>query len=75
MLEHAQVELAARQQKQAAKGKDPTKTQVQSNEPEAVLQPQKNSKDFRGSYKPTVLANDSRVIVACDVCIPPAKPR
>jgi transposase len=67
VLEQAQVELEARQQKQAAKGKDPAKTQVQSNEPEAVLQPQKNSKDFRGSYKPTVLANDSRVIVACDV--------
>ena len=67
VLEQAQVELKARQQKQAAKGKDPAKTQVQSNEPEAVLQPQKNSKDFRGSYKPTVLANDSRVIVACDV--------
>lgn len=67
VLEQAQVELTARQQKQAAKGKDPAKTQVQSNEPEAVLQPQKNSKDFRGSYKPTVLANDSRVIVACDV--------
>jgi transposase len=67
VLEQAQVELAARQQKQAAKGKDPAKTQVQSNEPEAVLQPQKNSKDFRGSYKPTVLANDRRVIVACDV--------
>ncbi len=31
------------------------------------MQPQKNSKDFRGSYKPMVLANDSRVIVACDV--------
>ena len=67
VLEQAQVELEARQQKQAAKGKDPAKTQVQSNEPDAVLQPQKNSKDFRGSYKPTVLANDSRVIVACDV--------
>jgi transposase len=67
MLEQAQVELEARQQKQAAKGKDPAKTPVQSNEPEAVLQPQKNAKDFRGSYKPTVLANDSRVIVACNV--------
>lgn len=67
VLEQAQVELEARQQKQAAKGKDPAKAQVQSNEPDAVLQPQKNSNDFRGSYKPTVLANDSRVIVACDV--------
>lgn len=67
VLELAQVELEARQQKQAAKGKDPAKTQVPSNEPEAVLQPKKNSKDFLGSYKPTVLANDSRVIVACDV--------
>lgn len=66
-LEQAQAELKSRQQKQAAKGKDPAKTQVQSNEPEAVLQPQKNSKDFRGSYKPSVLANDHRVIVACDV--------
>ena len=67
VLEQAKVELTARQQKQAAKGKDPAKTQVQINEPEAILQPQKNSKDFRGSYKPSVLANDSRVIVACDV--------
>ncbi len=67
VLEQAKAELTARQQKQAAKGKDPAKTQVQSNEPEAVLQPQKNSKDFRDSYKPSVLANDHRVIVACDV--------
>ena len=66
-LEQAQAELKSRQQKQAATGKDPAKTQVQSNEPEAVLQPQKNSKDFRGSYKPMVLANNARVIVACDV--------
>ncbi|HBZ30150.1 MAG TPA: IS1182 family transposase [Nitrosomonas nitrosa] len=67
VLKQAEVELKSRQQKQAAKNKDPAKTQVQSNEPEAVLQPQKNSKDFRGSYKPTILANDKRVIVACDV--------
>ena len=44
-------------------GQDPSAKQ----RTEAVLQPQKHSKDFRGSYKPTVLANNARVIVACDV--------
>lgn len=66
-LQQAKAELTTRQQKRAAKGRDPAKTLIQSNEAEAVLQPQKNSKDFRGSYKPSVLANDHRVIVACDV--------
>jgi transposase len=66
-LEQAQQHLNERQAKHAAKGKDPAKTQIQPHEPEAVVQPQKNSKDFRGSYKPMVLANEVRVILACDV--------
>lgn len=66
-LEQARQHLAERQNRQSAKGKDPAKTQIPLNEPEAVVQPQKNSKDFSGSYKPSVLANDARVIVACTV--------
>lgn len=66
-LEQAKEHLAERQNNQAAKGKDPSKTQVQFNEPEAVVQPQKNSKDFSSSYKPSVLANDARVILSCTV--------
>ena len=66
-LKQAKQQLTERQSTQAAKGKDPAKTQVQQNEPEAVVQPQKNSKGFSSAYKPSVLANDKRVIVACTV--------
>ena len=66
-LEQAQAQLQERQAKQAAKGKDPAKTQIHPHEPDAVVQPQKNSKDFRVSYKPSVLANEVRVILACEV--------
>jgi len=65
--ERAQTQLHERQAKQAAKGKDPAKTQIHPLEPDAVVQPQKNSKDFRASYKPSVLANEVRVMVACAV--------
>ena len=53
-LKQAKQQLTERQSTQAAKGKDPAKTQVQQNEPEAVVQPQKNSKDFSSAYKPSV---------------------
>lgn len=66
-LEQAKEHLTERQSTQAAKGKDPSKTQISLNEPEAVIQPQKNSKDFRSAYKPSVLANDARVILTCTV--------
>ena len=66
-LEQAQRQLQERQAKQTAKGKDPAKTQIHPLEPDAVVQPQKNSKDFRPSYKPSVLANEVRVILACEV--------
>jgi transposase len=66
-LERVKQQLTVRQSHQAAKGKDPAKTQIQLNEPDAVVQPQKNSKDFSSSYKPSVLANAARVIVACTV--------
>jgi hypothetical protein len=36
-------------------------------EPDAVVQPQKDKKRFHASYKPSVLANDARVILACAV--------
>lgn len=66
-LEQAQKQLQERQAKQAAKGKDPAKTQMHPLEPDAVVQPQKHSKDFRAAYKPSVLANERRVILACEV--------
>lgn len=66
-LEEAQQHLEARQKERTAHGKDPDKTLIHPLEPEAVVQPQKDKKNFRASYKPQVLANEGRVIVACDV--------
>jgi transposase len=65
--EAAQRHFEARQAQRAAQGKDPASTQIHPREPEAVVQPQKNSKDFRASYKSSVLANEARVILACAV--------
>lgn len=66
-LEHAQEALQARQKERAAHGRKAETTLISPLEPDAVVQPQKDKKNFRGSYKPQVLANEARIIVACDV--------
>jgi transposase len=66
-LEHAATLLLDRQAERAARGKDGEKLSIQPREPEAVVQPQKDKHQFRASYKPQVLANEARIIVACDV--------
>jgi transposase len=66
-LEKAETLLLARQQERVAKSRDPKSVSIQPLEPEAVVQPQKDKNQFRPSYKPQVLANEARVIVACDV--------
>jgi transposase len=66
-LEKAEAALNARQVERAARGKDPKTLLIHPLEPEAVVQPQKDKKQFRPSYKPQVLANEARIIVACDV--------
>ena len=65
--EQAEELLKARREARKARGKDPALTQISPLEPEAVVQLQKDKKLRRASYKPQVLANEGRVIVACDV--------
>lgn len=65
-LEHAAGVLSDRQAERAARGKDDKSLRIQPLEPEAVVQPQKDKHQFRASYKPQVLANEARIIVACD---------
>ena len=65
-LERAQSLLEQRQQQRQARGKHPDTLAINPREPEAVVQPQKD-KRYAASYKPSVLANDKRVIVAAQV--------
>ena len=62
-LTQAEAVLQQRQTQRRAKGKPADQLQVNIQEPEAVLQPQKDKKRFAASYKPSVLANDMRIIV------------
>lgn len=62
-LEAANAALKEREDAKDAAGKDPTKAQVSPVEPEAVLQPQKNSEDFAFAYKPTIGVHPSGLIV------------
>ena len=59
----AQATLEQRQAQRRAKGKPSDGLRINVQEPEAVVQPQKDKKRFAASYKPSVLANDIRVIV------------
>lgn len=64
-----QVEATYERRKQARIGKG-TKTDslaVSPTEPEAMVQPQKRRRGKAASYKPSVLANEQRVILAHDV--------
>ena len=68
--EQAEAVLETLEQRQAArsaKGKDASTSQVSPTEPDAMVQPQKDKKLIRASYKPSVLANANRIIVAQEV--------
>lgn len=66
-LKAAAATLAGRVAARQAKGKPAEKLSLHPNEPEAVVQPQKDKKTFAPSYKPTVLANAARVVVSAGV--------
>jgi transposase len=66
-LERAQSILEQRRQERQARGKDASGLSINPHEPEAVVQPQKDKQRYAASYKPSVLANDKRVIVAAQV--------
>ena len=63
-LQEAERVLQVRKAAKKAKGKKADGMQVNPGEPEAVIQPLKDKKSFAPSYKPSVLANAVRVIVA-----------
>lgn len=62
-LERASEVLATRESAREAAGKDGATVAVSPLEPEAVLQPKKNSDDFQLALKPTVGAHPSGLIV------------
>jgi transposase len=66
-LERAQSILDSRRQQRQARGKDASGLSINPHEPEAVVQPQKDKQRYAASYKPSVLANRKRVIVAAQV--------
>lgn len=57
----------ARKQARLEKGRKAESLAVSPTEPEAMVQPQKRKRGTAASYKPSVLANEQRVIVAHDV--------
>lgn len=61
-LESASTALAVREQEREAAGK-PGKPVVSPEDPEAVLQPKKNSDDFQLAMKPVIAAHPSGLIV------------
>lgn len=62
-LEAASAVLAEREAAREAAGKKPDTVVVSPVEPEAVNQPQKNSKDYELSYKPTLGTHPSGLII------------
>jgi transposase len=63
-LQAAAHVLQTRKAAKKAKGKNADGMQISPGEPEAMIQPLKDKKSFAPSYKPSVLANAVRVIVA-----------
>jgi len=61
-LHEAEQELSKREAQRRSKGKDPSKIQINPQEPEAVNQPLKQQ-GYGVSYRPGVIVNDQRVIV------------
>ena len=66
-LAGAQAVLDERIAARREKGKDAKGLSIHPDEPEAVVQPQKDKRTYAPSYKPVVLANRARVVVAADV--------
>ena len=56
-----------RKQARKNKGRSSASLQISPTEPEAMVQPLKRKRGYAPSYKPTVLANDQRVITAFHV--------
>jgi len=57
----------ARKQARIKKGDKTASLAISPTEPEAMVQPQKRKRGKAASYKPSVLANEQRVILAHDV--------
>lgn len=66
-LKQADEVLQKRKTARKAQGKATDKVQVCTQETDAVIQPQKDKHRFAASYKPSVLANDKRVILGIAV--------
>jgi len=60
----AKARLNARAQIRKDKGKPTAGLSISPTEPEAAVQPQKHQSGYAASYKPSVLANSVRVVVA-----------
>lgn len=61
----AVMKAEARAPRQARRQAKPSASmQVNVQDPEAVIQPQKGSKHYAASYKPSLLANEARLIVS-----------
>jgi transposase len=62
LAEHAVGVVDERNQERGKKSRDPTGARVSPIEPDAVVQKQKD-RSFAPSYKPSVVANEKRIIV------------
>jgi len=56
--------MQARVEKKQSQGKDADKLRISSTEPEAMVQRQKRGRGSAPSYKPSILTNEKRVVVA-----------
>jgi transposase len=59
-----QKALEARALVRKKKGKPTKGLRISSTEPDAVVQPQKHQAGYAPSYKPSVLANEKRIVIA-----------
>jgi transposase len=66
-MEQVAAELQTRIDKRKEQRKSIETVTISPIEPEAVIQPGKKGKTSLPAYKPSVLANDARVVVAIDV--------
>ena len=65
--EQALANLQARAQARRQKGKPHDHLRISPQEPDAMIQPLKRGRGVSPSYKPSVLANEVRVVLALDV--------
>ncbi|WP_340613855.1 transposase [Xenorhabdus thailandensis] len=63
-LEQGTEVLRRRQENREKKGKDGSQLRINPTEPDAVVQKLKRGKGFSTAYKPSVLVNTGRIIVA-----------